>query len=393
MIRKCEKILRRIKSILKDQKEPENQPRLIQLLSKNPKGKVLYSYIHDVVLWNENDYRLHGHSNKWESREIAYIFNRLGYSVDAIDWKDEKFVPNDDYDIIFDINEGLQRLACFYPHAKKFLHMTESSPEFSINAEIERLDNLEFRTGKICAVRRSKTIPMIFNRSLRIADYVSLIGNINTLDTYSNDYKYKIKLIPVTASFLARVKNQDEYLANDREFLWFFGSGAVHKGLDIVLEVFKKHTNLKLNIVGNISSEIDFFQVYDELLLHKTSIKFHGFLDPSSDDFWHIVDKCFCFIAPSCSEGSSTAVATCLQIGLFPIISKETGIDIPVNIVQYLDDCRIETLENAVLQAYSMEESTLIEIIMECQKLANKYSRENFSSQMTAFINSSLLAS
>ena len=393
MIRKMRKILRRIKSILKGQKEPENQPRLIQLLSKNPKGKVLYSYINDVVLWNENDYRLDGHSNKWESREIAYIFNRLGYSVDAIDWNDEKFVPNDDYDIIFDIDKGLQRLACFYPHAKKFLHMTGSSPEFSINAEIERLDNLEFRTGKICAVRRSKTIPMIFNRSLRIADYVSLIGNINTLDTYSNDYKSKIKLIPVSASSLARVKNQDEYLANDREFLWFFGSGAVHKGLDIVLEVFKKHTNLKLNIVGNISSEIDFFQVYDELLLHKTSIKFHGFLDPSSDVFWHIVDKCFCFIAPSCSEGSSPAVATCLQIGLFPIISKETGIDIPINIVQYLDDCRIETLENAVLQAYNMEESTLIEIIMECQKLANKYSRENFRSQMTAFINSSLLVS
>ena len=58
----------------------------------NIKGRVLFSYIPEPLLWKDNDRRFDGHSNKWESKEIARIFLDNEYIVDAINSGNEQEV-------------------------------------------------------------------------------------------------------------------------------------------------------------------------------------------------------------------------------------------------------------------------------------------------------------
>ena len=50
-------------------------------------------YLNTPVKLKENDPRLSGHSNRWESGRIAYIFSSMGYDVDAIDLNQSSYVP------------------------------------------------------------------------------------------------------------------------------------------------------------------------------------------------------------------------------------------------------------------------------------------------------------
>lgn len=352
------------------------------------RGRVLFSYLDYPISLDDNNVKLKGHSNRWESREIVRIFNRLGYVVDVIGWENKSFYPSTDYNVVFDIYTNLQRMAPFLLNdTAKILHLTGSYGYYHNNAEIKRVKALEQRRNVLCTPKRLVPHLELYERSLQIADYCSLIGNEHTLSTYPEKYRNKISRVTVSASKLDYVKSIEDYLPSKKEFLWFFGGGAVHKGLDLVLEVFVANKNLTLNIIGNVSREKDFFKIYKHELTELPNIKLHGFLWPNSGKFLKLIKDVFCFIAPSCSESTSSAVATCLQLGLFPIISRDTGVTLPDGCGIYLDICSIGEIEMAVFKTYKMADERLKEEIYLCQNFAMKeFSRERFSRDMTNFI-------
>ncbi|HSH31500.1 MAG TPA: glycosyltransferase, partial [Candidatus Saccharimonadales bacterium] len=169
--------------------------------------------------------------------------------------------------------------------------------------------------------------------------------------------------------------------------VWFFGGGAVHKGLDLVIDVFAKNPQLTLNIIGNLEQEQDFLNAYQYELSELPNITYHGPLNPAGKKFNDVTSRVFCFIAPSCSESISTAVATCLQLGLMPIISRDTGIDLPDGCGIYLESCSVEEIEAAVLKVSGMDNDSLTDQIARCQQTAlRQYSREKFSQDMTRYL-------
>ncbi len=233
---------------------------------------------------------------------------------------------------------------------------------------------------------------ILIKKLLRFSDACSLIGNSYVLKTFPEIFRDKINTVTVSASKLNYIKSAENYVPVGREFLWFFGSGAVHKGLDLVLEVFAKNKDLTLNIVGGIDKERDFCKGFENELTMLPNIKYHGFLPPSSQKFSDIVRKIFCFIAPSCSEGISPSVASCLQLGLFPIISKFTGVDLPCGCGIYLNELSVNELEKTILDVYKMSSEKLKYQIELCQKDAlHRFSRERFTQDMTNFINKALI--
>jgi glycosyltransferase involved in cell wall biosynthesis len=214
-------------------------------------------------------------------------------------------------------------------------------------------------------------------------DKCLLIGNDFTLSTFPFKFQNKIVKVPVSGAFLNRTKKQLEFVPKEKEFLWFFGPGLIHKGLDLVLEVFAKNKDLVLNVVGFVDSEKDFCKIYQKELSEMPNIKVHGGLKPSSEKFWNIISKCFCFIAPPCSEGMSPSVVTCLQLGLFPVISRETDVCLPKKCGVFLETCSIEEIEKAVFYAYNLDDCSIINQISKTQDFAlREYSRENFSKVM-----------
>lgn len=378
-------ILRSIKKRLF--KKKKNYPFTSSPSEQKPVGRVLVSYLADSMRWNDNDKRFNGHTNYWESREIVRIFNKLGYIVDVINWDDKEFYPDKDYDVVFDIHYNLQRLAPFLKkEAVKILHMTGSHTEYSVKKELERVEAFEKRKNAIYSPKRIVDT-VYYNKSLELANACSLIGNENTLSTFPEKYRNKITPVIASSSILNYIKTKNEFCPQEREFLWFNGFGAVHKGLDQVIEVFARNKNLTLNIIGNIEAEKDFWKIYENELTNSHNIKYYGYLTPENEKFIEISKKTFCFISASCSEGISTAATTCLQVGFYPILSRDTGISLLENSGIYLKECTIDEIEKAVLKVYEMSEADIKGQIESCQNYALKqFSRENFSKVMTEFL-------
>ena len=89
---------KRLKNIFYNKKLP-NQREVVTLDNSSPVGMCLVSYDERYIKTNNVELN-RGHSSKWESREIALIFSRLGYNVDIINWQDNSFIPQKKYDII-----------------------------------------------------------------------------------------------------------------------------------------------------------------------------------------------------------------------------------------------------------------------------------------------------
>ena len=101
--------------------------------------------------------------------------------------------------------------------------------------------------------------------------------------------------------------------------------------------------------------------------------------------------KCFCFIAPSCSESTSTAVITCLNTGLYPIYSRDNGVQLFSN-GYLLENCRHKEIENAIKSVMNKNKNELRNAMLNNRTYVQReHSREKFSIEMDKFIDKALL--
>lgn len=347
----------------------------------NPRGRVLVSYL-PLPAWG-NPGRFRGHSNVWESAEIVTIFNRLGYSVDLVAWDDDSFTPRGPYAAVFDIHRNLLRYAG--AASRKIFHVTGSNPAFSNKAEAARLAVLRERRGVTLVPRRrvADRDLRVFEENLAGADLVTLIGNEVTLATFPEEWQSKMKPVIATGAWLPPAAGKDPLPTGRREFLWFNGAGAVHKGLDLVLEVFARHPELTLHVVGPYLNERDFVEAYRTELYRLPNIRSHGFLYPGSGRFRRLLERVAVFVSPSCSEGISTAAITCMQAGLVPILSENCGVSLPEGTGWLLQDCSLAEVEAAVMDAMSLADGELREMAATSRRFAlQEFSRDAFSAKM-----------
>lgn len=363
-------------------------PAVLRAKRRPSRGRVLISYLAEPLWHTENSPYFDYHSNRWESLQIASIFSALGYDVDVIDYNDKRFIPRRQYQVVFDIYTNLARFTPLLGAGTiKLLHATGSDPVYQNAAEQARVDAVNQRRASHCVPRRQVDDPHTSRLALEHADFCSLIGNEHTLNTYPPHIRAKMTCVTVSTTRFGKSRTPQEFVPKDREFLWYFGTGAIHKGLDLLLEVFAEAQEFTLNIVGTIDHETDFLQTYDMHLRHSPNIRYYGALRTDSDEFRAIMRRVFCLAAPSCSEGISPAVATMLQLGVYPIISRDTGITLPEGLGIYLESCSIEEIRSALHEAYDMPEDQLRRDIGAIQAYAQEaYSRERFRSMMSSFI-------
>ncbi|MGI9461483.1 MAG: glycosyltransferase [Alphaproteobacteria bacterium] len=350
------------------------------------RGDVLLSYLNYSFQKSIKNSNIKGHSVFWDSYQIAKIFQKMGFAVDIINHINHQFKVKKKYDIFFDygINQNIF-LPKYQMRSKNILLLGRAFEEYQHSAELSRIQEFEKRKHCYYQPKRLEPAGLIARKRLQMANILLLHGNDWTLSTYPKEYQKKITLVKPSISFIKPKKLSYNYPLQ-KDFLFMFNRGAVHKGLDLVLDFFIKNKQYKLNILGHID-EPDFLYPYQHQLRHAKHIIFHGFLRPDKKKFISIINKCFCFISPSCSEGCSTATATAMAAGLFPIISKQNGIDLPKNAGLYLPNLSEDAIANAVHKVYNMDKKTLLSQTMACQELALKeYSREAFDKNMTRVI-------
>jgi len=345
-----------------------------------PKGRALVSYLTLPLFGNPASFR--GHSNVWESSEIVSILRRHGYTVDLIHWQDSSYSPTAAYDLVFDIHRNLLRYSGNL--TRKVFHVTGSHPEFSNQAELHRLENLRSRRGVLLKQRRgiSGDDLRIFSENLCAADLVTLIGNDVTAATFPSAIQHKIRRVNATGSLLSAQTTQISRGSRD-EYIWFNGTGAVHKGLDLVLEVFARNPLLTLHVVGPYAKEHDFMAAYHRELTACPNIHSHGFLYPGSRRFRRIASKVRAFINPTCSEGISTSSITCMQYGMIPVVSRQAGISLPPGMGAMLEECSLDELEQSLrgLAALHPDDVALQGEAVRLHALES-YSRQGFSGCM-----------
>lgn len=355
--------------------------------SGTPRGRVLLSYItrpFTSIAHNQLD----GHTNYWEVKDMVATFLERGYIVDVIDFHNIHFVPKYSYDIFIDVAGNMGRISPLLPAAcKKIFFATGSFSAFQNNAELERLTSLKVRRGVALAPRRQ----IVDMGGVAYADIISGVCGAFPTSTYEQFGK-PIHMIPVSSSHTFAFPSNKNYTAVKTHFLWFGGAGAVHKGLDLVLEAFASMPEYSLTICGKFAGEEDFVNVYQRELYETSNIHPIGYIDPGSTEFIRICTNTIGVVSLSCSEGTASSIILAMHAGLLPIVNKETGVEVGEFGI-LLPDSDIETLKLAIRDIASSDPETLkMRSNAAWRYVQEHHTREQFGRTFRTFIDSIILS-
>lgn len=368
------------------------QPKL-KTYSDRPENKkrALLCYLLDAVGMKDSDPRLKGHANWWRGRELARILDSLGYNVDVISSGDGSTVPPRQYDLVFDASSNLPRLAPFQkPETKYVLLLTGSYYGWSGPAEARRILDFERNHGVLYTPRNARMPRDLMDKTLSIADLSLLIGNDVTLSTYPEWARTRMKTVQMPTS---EISHRKEYSPSFREnkkkgvFLYYSSARNVSKGLDLIFDAFYRHPEWTLNVVGPVeTTEGDFLKAYPDLH-DRANIRMHGSLMASSERFARILDESEAILFPSCTEGTSSSVLTCLRGGIYPIVSRNTGVDLPEGTGIWIETLTVSGVERAILSFLEKDGAAIsgeAETIR--TRIEERHSREAFTKNMTAIL-------
>jgi glycosyltransferase involved in cell wall biosynthesis len=305
-----------------------NYAKTLQVVSLKPKqpskGNVLLSYRIEPFLLKAGQAMPNDHTWYWEVWQIAQTFLELGYNVDVIQFHNDKFVPQKDYAFFIDIRHRMEALAPkLNKDCIKIFHVDIANMVFRNAAECNRLLEVQQRKAVTLKPQRFE-VP---NLGIEYADCAIVLGNDFTTDTfkYANKPMYRI---PISSPVVYPYPDKKDFEAVRKRFLWFGGSALVLKGLDLVLDAFAQMPEYHLTICGPVSNDKEFEQAFYKELYETPNIHTYGWIDVSSPDFIEVTNNCLGLVYPSVSEGQSGAVISCLQAGLIPILSYESGVDV-----------------------------------------------------------------
>lgn len=318
--------------------------------SSYPK-KVLISYInYPYISKSIKNY----HSNKNEVIAIANVFDVLGYQVDVADYRNNRKIRFSKYYIIFGFGCPIENSFKTSSPIFRVFYATGAHHSWQNRAEIRRVNEFNVKYNSTYLPKRIQK--SIFPLQNSIADLNIILGNHWTMSTYENHIKGpKFSLYPT--SIVKPIMIYRDISRSKKVFVFFSGTGLVHKGLDLCIEFFKTHQDLKLHIFCN--SEEDFFDAIGNLNDYR-NIEYHGIADVHSQEFSDIVIESLFTISPTCSEGASTSVLTMMAFGLIPITSYFAGIDID-EVGYYLYDLTVKSIEDKLNQISNVSESQLQE--------------------------------
>jgi len=354
-----------------------------------PAGSVLLSYIIDPFLLGPDEPLPSRHTHYWESWQIARTFLDLGYAVDVISWRNTEFVLRKDYAFFVDVRHNLERIApLLNPDCVKIFHSDTAHMLFQNAAESRRLLELQQRRGVTLQPRRFE-MP---NLAIEHADCAIIKGNEFTLGTY----RYAGKpLYPIWGTPVAHYPwpEDKDFDACRRNFLFLSSGGMVHKGLDLVLEVFAALPDYHLTVCGPVDREKGFEDAFRRELYETPNIHTHGWVDVDGPEFTDIARRCAGLVYPSCSEGQSGGVITCLHAGLIPIISVESGVDVRDDFGVLLKTSSLPEIRAAVERVAALPAETLRSMARSSWEVARAgYTREMFAANFKAAVCSIMAA-
>jgi glycosyltransferase involved in cell wall biosynthesis len=346
-------------------------------LEKRSRGNVLLALWIKPFLSKNDETVSNSHAHNWRSLQVARTFLDLGYHVDVIDYRNGTFIPEKKYEFFVAFRTNFERIAkLLNEDCIKIVHLDTAHWIFNNSASFRRGLSLQQRKGiTLKGLRIVET-----NMAIECADYATISGNRFTVGTY--DYSKKpLFLLPYPPCAVFPLPKEKDFDSCRKNFLWFGSGGFVHKGLDLVLDVFAEIPDYHLYVCGPIQSENDFEQAYYKELYQTPNIHTLGWVDTDGPEFIEITNKCIGLIYPSCSEGGGGSAITCMHAGLVPIVSYESSVDVE-DFGVILKDSSIEEIKASIQMISSLPAEKLKSMSRKaCEFVRANHTRERFAEE------------
>lgn len=348
---------------------------------------VLISYVVTPFRRGSNIY----HTNSVEALVIADIFNRAGYNVDISWFLSKKKIKYEKYDVIFGIGEPIER--SFYQHSKKtkkISYVAGMHPYYNNQASIQRVKEVYDKSGRLL-MDSLRLMDQCWTAQFNLSDGIIALGNSSVGETYKKFFKGDVICIPPSyiKTFDYKIVLLNKNFSSARlHFLWFGGSGCIHKGVDLLLDFFKNRSDIYLHICGPIKSEKDFVSFYHDELYKTKNIILHDFVSLDSEQFLHLIRTCAFVIFPSCAEGGGASVVNVMANGgLIPIVSKSSSIDVHSYGIE-IPSLDLEGIGAAIDAALALSNGEIMKRSWDCAKfVAEEHSMTLYTSRLERAIN------
>lgn len=303
------------------------------------------------------------HTNYFEAISHAEALKKLGYNVDVIDYEFTGDVDFSRYEVMIGFGDAFRKyFESGVDNVKTIYYGTGMHVCYANNATLKRVKDVYRKKGKwLC--KSSRFVEKTWTHQTALVDGMVVLGNSVSKQSYARFYDGIIHVIPapIYKVFDAYEILKSRNLEKHKSFLWFGSSGLIHKGLDLVLDLFAKRPDLTLHVCGPIKNEPDFLSVYDKELNGTKNILNHDFVDISSEMFKEILLDCSFVISPSCSEGGAAGTLTAIGNGaLIPVITKETTITTGNEI--WINELTPDGVEEAVNKAMALSARDIYEL-------------------------------
>lgn len=308
------------------------------------------------------------HTNQAEALEIAKVFDELGYNVDIVDYRYEGKLDYDKYSVIFGFGEPL--IKSFYNRNHKILTIYYGTGMHIIHQNHTTLKRIEevYKKKGMWLLESGRIVDKAWSVQTSLVDNIITLGNGEVVNSYKRYFSRKIYNIPISYykifDHVEILKNKNFREAKNH-FLWFGSSGLIHKGLDLLLEVFKELPNLYLHVCGPLNNEPKFKDTYYEELYNTKNIYTYGYQNIQSKSFKDIISKCAFIIFPSCSEGEPSSVINVMIYGLIPIVTNTAGIRIKDFGIE-IKELTHESIKESVIKAVNLSEDEIEKRSMKC---------------------------
>jgi len=369
---------------------PEN-PILKNVYQTDFDKTVLISYLRAPFLTD----MIYSHTNYTECKTAADIFNELGFNVDVIEFTNDDFEINfSNYNVIYGFGYPLEK-AFFSEYAErliKIMYSTGCNPFFAFNKSAMRVSDF-FKRTKILIPQSSRVGDYFWTFQYISSDLIIALGNNFVAETFKATNP-SVNVLSVNAFYFKTVDidvGQKNFKTIKKNFLWFGSSGLLHKGLDIVIDIFSKRNDINLHICGASKNERKFFDYYESIIDSCPNIINHGFVDIFSNSFKEIMQTCGSLIFPSASEGGAPSVLNVVANGgLIPIVSESAGLDFD-DIGYVFKDISEEEVSSQIESVLNLNEEQFIEKAKFCKQwIQANYSYEMYSANLKKILNVSL---
>jgi len=287
--------------------------------------RALLDYLAQPVLDQIEGKQIIRFSNSGIVLSWAQVLNQLGYIVDVINWDDRGFSPKEDYDlVVFHGGKNFDSIYKKINNKPQTIYFSSGSYwKFSNTREDKRIKDFMRRHGT--KIERDRYVYDSEDPVNTVADGIIVLGDPSMKDTYPKEYTsiFTINNASYPDEHFTSAHKTKDYDKARKNFLFFAGSGNIHKGLDLLIDAFK---DLDANLYIMTAPDKKVMAVFKSEL-KQSNIHMVGEVPMRTEKFYEIVDKCAYVILPSCSEGQAGSVVECMNQGLIPIVSKETRLD------------------------------------------------------------------